>query len=118
MIKYLLSAIILVLLDSIYLNIIKTYYNNLIKSVQGENIQISYLPVAITYIFLIYALNYFIIRRNRSFQDAAILGVIIYGVYNFTNLSLLKNWSIIISIIDTMWGGVLFGLTTYIVELI
>ena len=73
------------------------------------------MAVAITYIFLIYGLNYFIIRNHRSIKDAALFGLIVYAVYEFTNLSLFKNWSVLTAIIDTIWGAVLFGLTTAIV---
>jgi uncharacterized membrane protein len=115
MIQYLFSAIVFVVLDGLYINLIKDYFNQQIKRVQGSDIQINYIAAAITYIFLIYGLNYFIIQKNRSPADAACLGFIIYGVYEFTNLSTIKNWSTLLSIIDTLWGAVLFGLTTAII---
>jgi uncharacterized membrane protein len=115
MIKYLLTAIIFVVLDGIYLNLVKDAFNKQIKSIQGSDIQINYIYTAITYIFLIFGLNYFIIRRNRSVKDAALLGLTIYAVYEFTNLSLFKNWSIFIGIVDTIWGALLFGITTAVV---
>ena len=115
MIKYLLAAIIFVVLDGIYLNLVKDVFNKQIKSIQGTDIQINYIYTAITYIFLIFGLNYFIIQKNRSVKDAAILGLTIYAVYECTNLSLFKNWSLLIAIIDTIWGALLYGLTTAIV---
>jgi uncharacterized membrane protein len=115
MIEYLFTAIIFVVLDGVYLNLIKNYFNEQIKSVQGSEIKINLVSAAITYIFLIYGLNYFIIKKNRSVSDAALLGLIIYGVYEFTNLSIIKNWYILTTIIDTTWGAVLFGLTTAII---
>ncbi len=115
MIKYLLSAIIFVVLDGVYLNLIKGYFNKQIKSIQGSEIKPNFIAIGITYAFLIYGLNYFIIGKKRSVQDAALLGLVIYGVYEFTNLSLFKNWSWITAIIDTTWGTVLFALTTAIV---
>jgi len=115
MIKYLLTAIIFVVLDGVYLNLVKNVFNKQIKSIQGTDIQINYIYTAITYIFLIFGLNYFIIQRNRSVKDAALLGLTIYAVYEFTNLSLFKNWSILIGIVDTIWGALLFGITTALV---
>lgn len=44
--------------------------------------------------------------------------IIIYGVYETTNYALFKNWSILTVIIDTLWGGLLFASTTYIVNLL
>ena len=115
MIKYLLTAIIFVVLDGVYLNLVKNVFNKQIKSIQGTDIQINYIYTAITYIFLIFGLNYFIIQRNRSVKYAALLGLTIYAVYEFTNLSLFKNWSILIGIVDTIWGALLFGITTALV---
>lgn len=115
MFQYLLAAIIFVILDGVYLNLIKGYFNKQIKSIQGSDIQPNLIAIGITYAFLIYGLNYFIISRHRSVKDAALLGLVIYGVYEFTNLSIIKNWSLLTAIIDTTWGTLLFGLTTAIV---
>jgi uncharacterized membrane protein len=115
MIQYLLAAIIFIVLDGMYLNFIKGYFNKQIKSIQGSDIQPNFIAVGITYAFLIYGLNYFIIRKHKSIKDAALLGLVIYGVYEFTNLSLIKNWSVLTAIIDTTWGTLLFTLTTAIV---
>lgn len=42
----------------------------------------------------------------------AILGLVIYGVYDFTNYSILANWPLNITLIDFTWGMILCGLTT------
>jgi uncharacterized membrane protein len=115
MLQYLLTAIIFVVLDGFYLNLTKNYFNKQVRSIQGSDIKINFIAVAITYIFLIYGLNYFIIRKNKSVKDAALLGLVIYAVYEFTNLSIFTNWSFLSTIIDTTWGALLFGLTTAIV---
>ena len=114
----LVSAIVLVSIDFIYLNLIKDYFGKQIESVQQKEVTVNYLGAAICYIFLIAGINYFIIKPNRSVQDAFLLGLVIYGVYETTNYALFKNWYILTVIIDTLWGGILFALTTYIVRLL
>ena len=114
----LLSAIILISIDFVYLNVIKNYFLNQIKLVQGSEPKINYLGVALCYIFLIAGINYFIIKPHRSVNDAFLLGIVIYGVYETTNYALLKNWSILTVIIDTLWGGLLFASTTYFINLL
>jgi uncharacterized membrane protein len=114
----LVSAIVFISIDFVYLNVIKSYFEYQIKSVQGSPIKINYLGVALCYLLLIIGINYFIIKPRKSVSDAFLLGLIIYGVYETTNLALLKNWSILTVIIDTLWGGALFASTTYIVNLI
>ena len=115
---FLVSAIIFISIDFIYLNLMKGYFNKQIQSVQGSPAKMNYLGAALCYIFLIVGINYFIIKPHKSVSDAFLLGIIIYGVYETTNYALLKNWSILTVIIDTLWGGALFAITTYIVNLL
>jgi uncharacterized membrane protein len=112
----LISAILFITIDSLYLNLMKSYFQKQIQTVQGSNIQINFLGAALCYIFLIAGLNYFIIKPHKSPRDAFLLGLVIYGVYETTNYALFKNWSILTVFIDTLWGGLLFALTTYIVN--
>ena len=114
----LISAIVFVSIDFIYLNLIKGYFNKQVQNVQGSVLKINYLGAAICYILLLIGINYFIIKPRKSVNDAFLLGLIIYGVYETTNYSLFTNWSILTVIIDTLWGGILFAITTYIINLL
>jgi uncharacterized membrane protein len=114
----LVSAIVFITTDFVYLNVIKDYFNNQIISVQGSPVKLNYLGAALCYIFLIVGINYFIIKPRKSVNDAFLLGIVIYGVYETTNYALFKNWSMLTVIIDTLWGGLLFAFTTYIVNML
>jgi uncharacterized membrane protein len=114
----LVSAIVLVSIDFIYLTIIKDFFGKQIQSVQGSKLEVNFLGAAICYILLIVGINYFIIKPRKSVSEAFLLGIIIYGVYETTSYALFKNWSILTVIIDTLWGGVLFASTTYIVNML
>ena len=114
----LISAIALISIDFIYLNVIKEFFKKQIQNVQGSQIEVNFLGAALCYIFLIVGINYFIIKPRKSVNDAFLLGLVIYGVYETTNYALFKNWSIITVIIDTLWGGLLFASTTYIVNML
>ena len=113
----LIAAILLVLIDSIYLNLMKKYISNVIVKVQGTNPKFNYISALICYIFLITGLSYFILIPNKSVQDAFLLGIVIYGVYESTTYALFQNWSLMMTIIDTLWGGILFASVTYIIKL-
>jgi uncharacterized membrane protein len=114
----LVSAITMVVIDSIYLSLMKGYFMNQVKNVQGSPLKINFLAAAICYIFLILGLNYFIIKPRRSVQDAFLLGLVIYGVYETTTWALFSKWSPLTVIMDTLWGAILFALTTFIVRLV
>jgi uncharacterized membrane protein len=114
----LISAILFIVIDSVYLSITKKYFEKQIQNIQGSPMQLNFLGAALCYLFLIIGLNYFIIKPRKSVQDAFLLGVIIYGVYETTNYAVFKKWSILTVFMDTLWGGVLFALTTYLIQLL
>ncbi len=41
----------------------------------------------------------------------AVLGLVAYGTYDFTNLSTLKDWSLTVTLADLAWGTVLTGVS-------
>ena len=112
------TAIILVCLDAIYLNLLSSYMANQVKSVQGTPVKMNLLAAVICYVFIVFGLYYFIIKPKRSVNDAFLLGIVIYAIFELTNLSIFTNWSIFTVLMDTLWGGVLFGSTTYIMHML
>lgn len=114
--KLLVSAITMVSIDFIYLSLIKDYFANQVRRIQGTAMKINLFGAIICYIFLITGINYFIIKPNRSIQDAFLLGLVIYATFDFTNLAIFENWSIITAIIDSVWGGILFASTALVVK--
>jgi len=116
--RLLISAIVFVCLDFVYLNFFKDHFNKQVQDIQGSKININYLAALICYIFLIIGLNYFIIKPKRSISDAFLLGLVIYGTYETTNWAIFTKWSPLTVIMDTLWGGILFALTTTIVRIL
>ena len=113
---FLISAIVFVVLDYFYLGLMKGYFENQVKIVQGTPLKMNLLGAILCYIFLISGLNYFIIKPNKSLQDAFLLGIVIYAVFETTSISLFQKWSWLTVILDTLWGGILFALTTFLVS--
>ena len=109
-----LPGVILLILDGVFLFLNKDMFELQVAEVQRVVLEIKYLGVALCYALLIFALYYFIIKDRRSVADAMILGFIIYGVYETTTYALLKKWKLKTMMTDTLWGGILFGLTTMI----
>lgn len=46
----------------------------------------------------------------------AAFGLVLYGVYDMTNLAVLENWTWKVAIADIAWGGVLCGITTLLMQ--
>jgi len=105
-------AIFLLVLDGIYLNLVSRSYAHQIASIQRTAMNINMVGVIVCYTLLIFCLYYFIIKDKKPVIDAFLLGFIIYGVYDATSYAVFKKWSPGLAIVDTLWGGILFSLTT------
>ena len=118
-ITILVSAVVLVGVDFFYLSSTSKFFNNIVKNIQGKEIQFRMLGAVICYILLVIGLNYFVLldkklgKKEKIFK-AFMLGLIVYGVFESTNLAIFTNWTLEALLIDTIWGGILFGLTTLI----
>ena len=111
-----LSSIIFLCLDFIYLTTFNKFFNKIIYNIQGSFIKFNFIGAVLCYILLIFGLNYFIIDQRKTAVDAFILGMVIYGVYETTNYALFDKWSWKAVILDTVWGGSLFALSTLIIR--
>ncbi|ADO67459.1 hypothetical protein crov425 [Cafeteria roenbergensis virus] len=116
----LILSVVLPLVDSIYLSRVSSHFTSLVKKITKENL-IFNLPKAVgAYLFLILGLYYFILKdiTEENLKDkiisAMILGWVIYGTFDFTTGAIFKEYDWNTMILDTTWGGVLYGLVTYI----
>jgi uncharacterized membrane protein len=109
------TFIVFVIIDSIYLTSMKAFFDKQVNLIQGSNIEMKLIPAVLCYISLVVGLYYFIIKERKSLLDAFLLGFVIYSVYEFTNWALFKNWKLTTVLMDTLWGSVLFTLTTAII---
>jgi hypothetical protein len=112
--EIIISSIALLILDGAYITLNQSAFENQVASVQRVILQVKPLGAIICYFFLIFGLNYFIISKKRSLIDAFLFGLIIYAVYDSTNYALFKQWKPLLAIMDAVWGGTLFALTTFI----
>ena len=111
----LITAAAMVPIDYVYLQLIKKYFQWQIETIQGSAMNVNIWGAVLCYLFLVIGIYYFIILPKRTYMDAFLLGLVIYGVFETTNYALFKNWAFTTVIIDTIWGGILFALTTYVV---
>lgn len=108
-------AIIMTIIDLIYLSSMSDYFKNQVKLVQKSPLKLNIYGAIICYIFLVLGLYYFIISRNESILNAFLFGLVIYAVYEYTTYALLENWLFQTTVLDTLWGGILFAITTFLV---
>ena len=107
-------TVILLALDFMYITATRNMFEIQIADVQRVALQMRPLGGVLCYLLLVIGLYYFIVREHRPVFDAFLLGLVIYGVYETTSYALLKKWKWNIVLMDTLWGGILFALTTFI----
>ena len=110
-----LTGVVLLLLDAVYITLTKSLWDVQVASIQRVSMQIRVLGAIVCYTLLILGLYYFILRNRRSPLDAFLLGLMVYGVFDSTNYAMFKKWDWKIAMMDTLWGGTVFAITTSVV---
>lgn len=110
----LISSIIMLILDVTYLSTFGGPFIDQTVMIQKAPFELNYVGAFASYLCLIIGLNYFVILRQGSLQDAFVLGFVMYGVYDATNMALLKKWLPDLALMDTLWGAILMTVTTYL----
>lgn len=105
-----------ILLDSIWLGIVtKDFYKKEMKSVANYkangNLSVNWIAAIITYIILSIGIAVLVSPilpagwfDMRIMLKGMIFGLAAYGVYDFTNYALLREWSLKLTLVDLCWG--------------
>ncbi len=106
----------MIICDIVYFTLNKKLISTVFDS---KNLKIQF--GIFTWSIMAFSLYYFIMRnRNwtlkKKIKNASILGFCIYGIYNFTNLSVFNFWNLKLAIVDTLWGSFLFGFVVFLIE--
>lgn len=120
-----LSVIIgLLLLDIAHIYTFKNMYENNINIVTNSNtITYDKTSIIIAYgcligiVYMLYLMSKATPFKLSNICIATVLGLFVYGLYNFTNAGTLKNYSKSVAIHDTLWGGCLLGAAGTVFEL-
>jgi uncharacterized membrane protein len=108
---------ILAAIDFIWLGLVA----NRLYSSQLGNMAFRWPAAAMVYILLPLGLVLFILPklgtglRAKSLLWGALFGLVVYGVYDLTNLALLPQWSPMMTIIDILWGMFLYAIVSLII---
>lgn len=110
---YLIALPVFFAIDMIWLGLVaKNFYKNQIGFLMTPNI--NWVAAIIFYLLFIVGLVIFVITpavEKGSWMYAlllgALFGLIAYATYDLTNLATLKDWPLLVTIVDLAWGAVL-----------
>ncbi len=114
------------LLDGLYIGVLgRKHWSQQIQLMNNGNIakpnavqsnnSFRLYAAAIAYVLMLVAMLIFVVKISENWKWAllwgAILGLCIYGIFNFTNLAIFKHYQCSSAMIDTSWGIFLFAVT-------
>ena len=121
---FLVALISFGLLDGLWLGVLMGgFYRtqlSLIARMSGDRLAPLWGPALFVYVLLSFGIVAFVVPRNYvdvSIARGALFGLVVYGVYDLTNLATLRGWPVALTLIDIAWGATASAITTWIVSL-
>ncbi len=125
------SIFVLIVLDFVYILAVSYFYKRSIKKIQGgDDMKINIVSSVFCYVIMIIGLVFIVftqLSRYGSLRSLSIVnklkyalrfggvvGFVVYGVFNTTNMALFKNYSTPLAVIDIMWGTILYTFSTFV----
>lgn len=121
---YFASIFMMFTLDLIWLSqLAKPLYTQGIGHLMATEPNLLY--AALFYLVFVFGLMCYAVKPNMqtngvkpTFLAGAAFGFFIYASYDLTNLALLKDWPLAMSMMDLMWGTLLSGVTASVGKLV
>jgi uncharacterized membrane protein len=116
---YLITLAIFFLIDMVWLGLVaKNFYRRQLGEMLGT--KVNWIAAILFYLLFIAGLLLFVIApalaRGGALQalwQGAFFGLIAYATYDLTNLATLKNWPLLVTVVDLAWGAVLGGAVSF-----
>ncbi|WP_370209017.1 DUF2177 family protein [Pararhodobacter marinus] len=119
MILYVATAVIFLALDAVMLSLVM---KPLFARHLGDAMRDSPMLGAAGAFYLAYVAGLVVLVSLPALRDAdpmrallygALVGAMAYGTYEFTSMSVMKDWSWSMVVTDTLWGTVLTGFSAW-----
>jgi uncharacterized membrane protein len=115
------SLLAILAIDIVWLyTMAKRFYSLQIGHLMADTPKLG--PAVVFYLLYTSALSFFVlipaIENSYSplkiFLIGAFFGLVAYGTYDLTNHSTLKNWPLVVTVVDLIWGALLTGVVSLI----
>lgn len=93
-----------------------------IGRIENGVFQLNYAAAIPVYFLMGAAITFFVLPKltNDGLLTSALwgglMGFIVYGVFDLTNLAILKNYSLLFAAADVAWGSFVFAISTIITK--
>ncbi len=116
---YAITAVLFLLIDVVMLTLVmKPLFTRHLGDTMRDSPMMApaglfYLAYVAGLVFLVSAPALRDAAPERAALHGAIIGAMAYGTYEFTSMSIMKNWSWTMVATDTIWGAVLTGFSAW-----
>jgi len=105
----------IIVLDAVMLGlIVRTQWSTAVQKIQHSPLQPRLQYGILTYLLLTIGVLVFVLPRVHSARDCIVwgglFGLVVYGVFDTTNLVILKDYPLSLAAVDTIWGAVLIAM--------
>jgi uncharacterized membrane protein len=108
-----LGAVVFMALDAVWLGLLmKNFYRDQLAPIvrlRDGGIAPNWPAALVVYALLGSGIALFVIPRASTASAAAaygaLFGLVVYGVYDFTNFSTLRQWPFALTLVDMAWGA-------------
>jgi len=121
-----LGAVAFMVLDGVWLGVLmKNFYRDqlapIVRLADG-GIAPNWPAAFVVYLLLGAGITLFVIPRAPTVSLAAaygaLFGLVVYGVYDFTNYSTLRQWPFVLTLADLAWGAVASAVAAVAVRMV
>jgi len=127
-IKYLSIVLAFIILDAPYLYITKNLYAKHTQTISGKSFTKRYYSAIVVYLALALGLLVLVlphIRKDKlsntvkdSILYGGVFGLTSYATFDFTMHFMFEDWDLGVSIMDSIWGGVLCSLVSIVITIV
>jgi len=113
--QYLVALVTFLIIDGLWLTVVaKNFYAKYLGFIMTKTPNL----VAAGIFYLIYILGMVVLILTPAFQKGSLMSAIFtgalfglcgYATYDLTNLATIKDWPLLVTIVDLIWGTVLSG---------
>ena len=120
------GALVFMVLDGVWLGLLmKNFYREqlapIVRLADG-GIAPNWPAAFVVYILLGTGMALFVTPATSTVPSAAafgaLFGLVVYGVYDFTNYSTLRQWPFVLTLADTAWGALATALAAAAVRIV
>jgi uncharacterized membrane protein len=117
---YLATLIAFFAIDMVWIGLVaRTFYRNSLGFLLTPTID--WFAKVLFYLLFILGILVFVVvpglqdnSLKATLLRAVLFGLVTYATYDLTNLATVKNWPVLITVIDMAWGTVLSVLVSYV----